>query len=71
MMLMMNIRHGIKTKKHSFDGPASIDRFCSTWNIDGKLHREDGPSIQTYYTFGKHIINWWYIDNVRYKPTKY
>ena len=54
---------GKNSRIHRIDGPAYRDTFRTSWHVDGKLHREDGPAqiwigslpSKEYWLCGKHL----------------
>jgi len=37
------------------------------WSLNGKEHREDGPSIQYWYENGQIGYKWWYLKGLALK----
>ena len=49
----------VKTTRYYDDEKTRIE--CEKWELDGKLHREDGPAFTDYFGNGKICNNFYYI----------
>lgn len=54
-------------KQHSYDGPSSIDHSGSKFYYqEGKLHRENGPAIESPLGSCLYFLNGVYLSEVDY-----